>query len=105
MKILIMCGGRGTRLGHLTDQTPKPLIKLNSKTILETKLEAYSRQGFDQFVFCIGYKGELIRETIAQSPLKMQAEFSDAGEEAGILERLYQARNLFDDVWRHIHRP
>jgi len=97
MKILIMCGGRGTRLGELTDQIPKPLIKLNNKTLLETKLEAYFRQGFDQFVFCIGYKGELIRETIAQSPLKIQVEFSDAGEQAGILERLYQARNLFDD--------
>ena len=88
MKILIMCGGRGTRLGELTDQIPKPLIKLNNKTLIETKLEAYFRQGFDQFVFCIGYKGELIRETIAQSPLKIQVEFSDAGEEAGILERL-----------------
>jgi len=97
MKILIMCGGRGTRLGHLTEQIPKSLIKLNNQTILETKLEAYLRQGFDQFIFCLGYKGDLIRQTLLQSHLKIQAEFSDEGEEAGILERLYQARTLFED--------
>ncbi len=97
MKILIMCGGRGRRLGSLTEQFPKPLIKLNKRTILEIKLEEYIHQGFDQIVFCIGYKGDLIRKKIAQSNLDIRAEFSDAGEDAGILGRLYHARELFDD--------
>ena len=37
-KILIMCGGRGKRLGDLTEDTPKPLVKINDKTILENKI-------------------------------------------------------------------
>lgn len=92
-----MCGGQGKRLGPLTEKIPKPLIRLHGKTILQMKLEEYCRQGFRTFIFCIGYKGDLICEEVRQLDLGIEAEFSDAGEEAGILQRLYEARSLFDD--------
>jgi NDP-sugar pyrophosphorylase family protein len=97
MKILIMCGGQGKRLGRLSEQIPKPLVKLHGKTILQIKLEEYRRQGFHEFIFCLGYKGEMIREEVSRLALGITAEFSDAGEGAGILERLYHARTLFGD--------
>lgn len=96
MKILIMCGGRGRRLGPLTQQVPKPLIELNNRTILEIKIESYVQQGFKEFIFCIGYMGELIKEKISQLPYDIDCEFSDAGREAGILKRLYHASDLFE---------
>jgi NDP-sugar pyrophosphorylase family protein len=97
MKILIMCGGQGKRLGRLTEHVPKPLIRLHGKTILQIKLEEYRRQGFSEFIFCLGYKGEMIREEVRRLNLGITTEFSDAGEQAGILLRLHHARTLFDE--------
>jgi len=92
-----MCGGRGQRLGAATKNIPKPLTCFNKRTILEIKIEQYLEQGFDKFIFCIGYKGELIREKIAQLYPNINADYSDAGEDAGILKRLYIAKNLFGE--------
>jgi glucose-1-phosphate cytidylyltransferase len=96
MKIIIMCGGKGRRLGKLTKMTPKPLIKVTNKTILELKINHYIQKGFKEFILCIGYKGELIRKTVSKFDSNIKFEFSDAGVEAGILCRLYTARHLFD---------
>tara|TARA_Y100000590_G_scaffold470012_1_gene661291 strand:+ start:4330 stop:5052 length:723 start_codon:yes stop_codon:yes gene_type:complete len=97
MKIAIMCGGRGKRLGALTEKIPKPLVKVNNQVILDVKLEQYLNQGHKDFIFCIGYKGELIKQTVSRLNSKINMEFSDAGLNVGILERIFTARNLFDD--------
>jgi len=97
MKILIMCGGRGSRLGKLTERIPKPLLRLNDRNILEIKIERYLQQGFNHFIACIGYKGEMIKEALEEFSSRFHVEFSDAGEDAGILERLYRAKDCFDD--------
>ena len=97
MKIMIMCGGRGKRLGHLTNEIPKPLIKLNNKTILEIKLEEYINQGFKDIIICLGYKSNLIREVVGKYAERINIEYSDSGENAGILKRIYDAQNLFDE--------
>ena len=55
-KIIILCGGRGKRLGKLTDKIPKPLVKIGKLTIIEHKLNYYKKQGFEDFIFCLGYK-------------------------------------------------
>ena len=96
IKILIMCGGRGKRLGSMSDSIPKPLMNIDKRIILEYKIEQYRSQGFNDFIFCVGYKGELI-QTLVKQINGIQAEFSDAGESAGILARLYCAKQLFDD--------
>jgi glucose-1-phosphate cytidylyltransferase len=92
-----MCGGKGRRLGGLTRVVPKPLIRVTDKTLLELKLDRYVQKGFKEFILCIGYKGELIRETVSNYNGEANIEFSDSGTEAGILFRLHQARHLFGD--------
>lgn len=97
MKILIMCGGKGKRLGPLTERIPKPLIELHGRPLLDINLEEYLRQGFREFVFCTGYKGDLIRRAASRWADRAELTFSDAGEDAGILERLWEARDLYGD--------
>ena len=89
-----MCGGRGKRLGNLTHKVPKPLIKIGGKTILELKVENYSRQGFKNFIICLGYKADLIKKAVKDFDFTCRYKFSDIGEPAGILKRLYMARSL-----------
>lgn len=95
-KILIMCGGKGRRLGRLAKSFPKPLMKIGDKAILELKFRNYMLQGFNDFIICIGYKGDMIRDAVKKFGFSNSCKFSDGGEPAGILKRLYIAKDLFD---------
>ena len=95
MKIMIMCGGRGSRLGSVTESIPKPLVLIGERTLLDHKLEYYKGKGYNQFIFCIGYRGDVLKKHIGLH--HSNVEFSDAGEEAGILKRIYEARDFIDE--------
>lgn len=58
--VVVMAGGLGTRLGELTKNTPKPLIRVGSRPILQTIVECFIHQGFQRFAFSVNYKAELI---------------------------------------------
>jgi len=60
--IVLMAGGLGSRLRPLTADTPKPMLTVGSKPILETILESFSSYGFHNFYFSVNYKAEKIRE-------------------------------------------
>ncbi|MEK6967023.1 MAG: glucose-1-phosphate cytidylyltransferase [Nanoarchaeota archaeon] len=62
MKVVILCGGRGTRMNELTDDLPKPLASIGGKPILWHIMKIYAHYGFKEFVLCLGYKGEKIKE-------------------------------------------
>jgi len=60
--VVIMAGGLGTRLRPLTENTPKPMIPVGPKPVLETILENFADQGFTNIFLCLNYKGEVIRD-------------------------------------------
>ena len=62
MQAVILCGGKGTRLREETEYIPKPLVRIGDKPILWHILKIYANFGINDFVLCLGYKGELIRE-------------------------------------------
>ncbi|MBI4388964.1 MAG: glucose-1-phosphate cytidylyltransferase [Nitrospinae bacterium] len=62
MKVVILAGGLGTRIGEESHLKPKPLIEIGGKPILWHIMKIYSAFGFDEFVVCCGYKGYLIKE-------------------------------------------
>ena len=62
MKVVILCGGRGTRLGKETEIRPKPLVEIGGKPILWHIMKIYAYYGFNDFILCLGYKGEMIKE-------------------------------------------
>lgn len=62
VKVVILCGGRGTRLREETEIRPKPLVEIGDKPILWHIMKIYSHFGFKDFVLCLGYKGDLIKE-------------------------------------------
>lgn len=62
MKIVILAGGKGSRISQITKKIPKPMIKVNNLTILEHILNIYSSQGYKDFVIPVGYKGSLIKK-------------------------------------------
>lgn len=62
MKVVILCGGKGYRMGEITAHIPKPLVRLQGKPLLWHIMKIYSNYGFDDFILALGYKGEMIKE-------------------------------------------
>ena len=58
--VVIMAGGRGLRLHPLTEHTPKPMLRVGSKPLLESLIGQFRAQGFREFVLCVNYKADLI---------------------------------------------
>jgi glucose-1-phosphate cytidylyltransferase len=65
MKAVILAGGLGTRLSEETALKPKPMVEIGGKPILWHIMKIYSSQGINDFIFCLGYKGYLIKEYFA----------------------------------------
>jgi glucose-1-phosphate cytidylyltransferase len=61
-KVVILCGGMGTRLREETEFRPKPLVEIGGKPILWHIMKIYSHYGFNDFVLCLGYKGQMIKD-------------------------------------------
>jgi len=61
-KVVILCGGRGTRLREETEVRPKPLIEIGGRPMLWHIMKIYSYYGYNEFVLCLGYKGAMIKE-------------------------------------------
>lgn len=61
-EVVILCGGRGTRLNEETEFRPKPLVPIGNEPILLHIMKIYAHYGFKNFILCLGYKGDMIRE-------------------------------------------
>lgn len=62
MKVVILCGGQGTRLREHTDILPKPMIEVGARPILWHIMKIYAHHGITDFVLCLGYKGYVIKD-------------------------------------------
>ena len=62
MKVVILCGGQGTRLREETEFRPKPMVRIGNRPILWHIMKLYAHHGFKDFILCLGYKGEVIKE-------------------------------------------
>ena len=62
MKVIILAGGFGTRLGKATKKTPKPLVKVSGKPIISHIMDHYKKFGFGEFVVLSGYKHSVVKE-------------------------------------------
>ena len=62
MKVVILAGGKGTRISEETESIPKPMVEIGGKPLLWHIMKIYSHYGFRDFIICLGYKGYLIKE-------------------------------------------
>jgi len=62
MKVVILCGGMGTRLREETEVRPKPMIEIGKMPVLWHIMKTYAFYGFTDFILCLGYKGNIIKD-------------------------------------------
>jgi len=85
--MIIVCGGKGKRMGDITKRIPKPMLKIGNKTIIEHKIKYYQSKEINKFIFCLGYKSKLLKNFL--SGKITNAIFDDGGISAGILKRIF----------------
>jgi glucose-1-phosphate cytidylyltransferase len=62
MRAVILCGGQGTRLREETEYRPKPLVDVGGRPILWHIMKLYAHHGFDDFICCLGYRAQMIKD-------------------------------------------
>jgi glucose-1-phosphate cytidylyltransferase len=62
MKVVVLCGGQGTRLREETEFRPKPMVEIGGRPILWHIMKLYAHHGFNEFVLCLGYRGNTIKD-------------------------------------------
>lgn len=82
-RVFLMAGGLGSRLGELTKDVPKPMLRVGDKPILETILESFLAQGFYRFTIAVNYKSDLI-----------EGYFGDGSRWGAEIEYLHEAKRL-----------
>ena len=96
MKTVILCGGRGTRLGEHGESVPKALINIGGKPIIWHLLKIYSHFGINEFILCLGYLGEKIETYLSENKGDWQITFADTGLDTNTGGRLKKIEKHLD---------
>ena len=96
MKVVILCGGYGTRLSEETTIKPKPMIKIGKKPILEHIMGIYEYYDYSQFILALGYKSEYIKK-FYKNKNKKNINLVYTGKDTKTGGRLLRLKNYLKD--------
>jgi glucose-1-phosphate cytidylyltransferase len=120
MKVVLFCGGLGTRMREYSETIPKPLVHIGDRPILWHLMRYYAHFGHKEFILCLGYRGDLIREYFLNYRDSMSSDFTlelpegkvtlhckdvedwkvtfvDTGKDTNLGQRLLRVRHLLQD--------
>ena len=96
MKIVILCGGKGTRLSEETIKIPKPMVKIGSKPILIHIMNYYKLYGFNDFILAAGYKQKIIRDYFKKNKNFKMVKVVNTGQNTLTGGRLLRLKKYFN---------
>src|SRR5688572_18270211 len=96
MKVVLFCGGFGTRLRDYSENVPKPLVPIGYRPILWHVMKYYAHFGHTEFVLCLGYKADAIKQYFLQYDECVSNNFvlSNGGKELQLLNRDIENWNI-----------
>ena len=97
MKVVILCGGFGTRLGKETNIIPKPMVKIDKDPIVVHILKHYYKYGFNDFILALGYKGEIIQKFFEKNKFKFKVKTIYTGKKTLTGGRLLKLKPLLSN--------
>ena len=98
MKIVIMAGGKGTRIASINSEVPKPMIEILGKPILEYQVEVLKKQGFNDYIFVIGHLGHVIKDYFGDgSKFGISIEYIVEEEPLGTAGALYFLKDKIEE--------
>jgi glucose-1-phosphate cytidylyltransferase len=101
--VVVLCGGRGTRLQERTHAIPKALVEIGGRPILWHVVRIYAAQGLRRFVLCTGYLGEMIERFVASEswPEPVEIECVDTGLDTSTGGRIKLIEDRVAGGWFH----
>ncbi|SES42006.1 sugar phosphate nucleotidyltransferase [Rhizobium sp. NFR03] len=106
MKVVLFCGGRGTRIREYSESVPKPLIPLGSQPIMRHVMQYYAGYGHEDFILCLGYKANVIKDFFLNSKPETYADCIVSG--SGHVEMMkaptrdWRVALIDTGIWRNI---
>lgn len=106
MKVVLFCGGMGTRIREYSESVPKPLIPLGSQPIMRHVMQYYSDYGHDEFILCLGYKANVIKDFFLNSRPQIYSDCVVSGsgevEMLGEMQKEWRVSLIDTGIWRNI---
>lgn len=98
MKIVIMAGGKGTRIAEVNSEVPKPMIPIMDKPILQYEIECVKKQGFTDIILVVGYLGKVVQDYFGDgSRFGVSIEYIVEESPLGTAGALYLLKDKIDD--------
>ena len=95
--VVLLAGGKGTRLGSLTKDTPKPLVTINGRAVLDHILIRLRLEGFERFIICVGHLAHKMAEHEFPVPVELIYEQEPLGT-GGATRKAFELKGL-DEAW------
>ena len=99
VKVVILCGGRGTRAYPFTEHYPKPMMPIGGKPIITHIMHTYAEQGYNDFVLAAGYKQEMLRDYFDRRHPDWNISVVDTGDDSQTGERIRRCAPLLGDTF------
>jgi glucose-1-phosphate cytidylyltransferase len=99
MKVVILCGGKGTRAYPFTEYFPKPMMPLNGSPIIVHLMRIYAAQGFTRFVLAAGHRQEMLRDYFEGRFPDWDIQIVDTGAEADTGDRILRCAPYVTDTF------
>ena len=102
MKIIIMAGGKGERLKPITNNIPKPMVRINSKPVLLHIVEYFKKQNLSDFIFTLGYKADSVKSYFGSGSkfgVKIEYTLEDENNPLGTAGGVGLTRDLINDTF------
>jgi CBS domain-containing protein len=98
--VIIIAGGKGTRLDPFTKILPKPLIPIDEKPVIEVIMDNFKKYGFNKFIIALNYKAEMIKMYFAENPNNYQIEYIQEENFLGTIGALALIKNKLDNTFK-----
>ncbi len=99
MKVVILAGGKGTRISEYTKTIPKPMVPIGSKPILQHIINYYMKYGFNDFIIASGYKHEIIKKYFKNKKIFAKINVVNTGVKTLTGTRLKKLKHLLKDTF------
>lgn len=93
MFAVILAGGKGSRLGSLTKSIPKPMVKIGGKPIIWHLLKILNSNGINDFIICLGYKGNVIKNYLKKQKYNWNIQCLDTGQDTLTAKRIFLVKD------------
>ena len=100
MKVIILAGGKGTRISEYTREIPKPMIRIGGKPIILHIIKLFQSYNFNEIIIATGYKSHIIKNYFKNKSFGWKIKIIDTGKNTMTGGRVKRLKNFLKNFWK-----